>query len=114
MPLDPNTIEIAPPAVVPNPMTILEPHIEAIDAMLRQPPWHEHEFVEDEDRERPAGRAYEVTALSAQQWQHLETIYTKAGWKVGKCGGSNESYMTAPENQRRFLVFCPKDRWRSK
>lgn len=90
-----------------------EHHVIAIDAMLRRP-WHEHEFEEDEKGDRPAGRTYDVSKLALQDWRYLEDIYTRAGWKVGRCGGSNESYMTPAADQRRFLVFCPADRVRQR
>lgn len=114
MPLDPKTIEVLPPVERSRSLlTNCQPHVIAIDAMLRRP-WHEHEFEEDEKGDRPAGRTYDVSKLALQDWRYLEDIYTRAGWKVGRCGGSNESYITPAADQRRFLVFCPADRVRQR
>lgn len=107
MPIDARTVVLRAPAPARGIPSRMAPHVDAIDSLLR-PSWHPTEVRDNPREDLPVGRHYEVTQFSYEECCWLEASYVAAGWRVERCGGTNESWATRPEHQRRFLVFAPK------
>lgn len=109
MPIDARSVSLRAPDPAPamDMPSRMAAHVAAIDLLLR-PSWLALEVRDNPREDRPAGRSYEVTKLSHEECRWLEASYVATGWRVERCGGTNESWATRPEHQRRFLVFAPK------